>query len=252
MFSIHSRFATFSPAAWARWKATNKIPLSRLGIFRYGQKRWGVTSHRVEVFVQEKKIFQTKHIRYGFDHLTGALYLDATRRWIWFKLTLTTLWRPLFTVVQTVYRLTLLHLVITLARDYQKKRGCKTMRNHAVRSLVDIVRFPMYGIALTAITGTGMLLGPLFPALLYSCRNAAGRIENHLLWGEKRWRDVTHTMAPCLQPRHYVADMANCYPDCSPVVSYTKKLKAMIQNDHFPNEEVASVIPEIPSPGGSR
>ena len=63
--------------------------------------------------------------------------------------------------------------------------------------LTDIVRTPIYGVALTVLAVVGFILGLFGSEKIYDLRLLMGKIEQSLNWGKPH---TTWTLAPCFQP----------------------------------------------------
>ena len=72
----------------------------------------------------------------------------------------------------------------------------KNYLQKCIRPLVDLVRLPLYGVVLTLISLTGIILSPFHSISAYSIQELYGKVEQSLNWGEKQ---TFFTLAPSFQ-----------------------------------------------------
>lgn len=131
------------------------------------------------------------------DLNTGNAYLDCSPKKLWAKCAVLTLARPLNTCLKTLYHLAFpISIPIEIGRsiyaDVNNKRDPQSAKQisrnalkFAARSLADIVRTPVYGLAMTIMTLAGVLIGPFSSRNLYSIRKIVGNLEKGLNWGKQ-------------------------------------------------------------------
>ncbi len=103
--------------------------------------------------------------------------------------------RPLHSLAKTAY-----HCCLPLSMFFEIRSALHENRSvlQAVgRNLADVVRTPLYGLALTILAVVGLLFGLVCSERIYDIRAIAGRLEAHLNWGALR---TSTTLAPCFQP----------------------------------------------------
>lgn len=142
---------------------------------------------------------------FAIDLQTGDVYLDCSKRKIWAKCVVLTLGRPLCGLAKTIYHLFApisipveIFRAMSLGREQGKSSSeIAAMAWHSVKnSLADIIRTPLYTIAIIIVTLAGTIIGPFAPHKLYDIRALAGRLESDLNRGKQNdW-----TIAPCFQP----------------------------------------------------
>jgi hypothetical protein len=103
--------------------------------------------------------------------------------------------RPLHTVFKTLYH-ACLPLSLWVEGSSAQQRGVAVGAALA-RNIADIVRTPLYGLALTILAVVGCVFGGLGLERVYDVRALAGRVERSLNWGEPR---AAGALAPCFQP----------------------------------------------------
>jgi len=161
---------------------------------------WGKISYGFEGVVNgvERKIIFTDYI----DLTTYDLYKKKPSHA--FKVCATCcsmiFARPLKTVIKTCYHLC---FPISIPKEIyeaireERSRAIKDPAYHnrniflvgtiaAMKSLADIIRTPLYGVALTIISIAGVLIYHIKPALLHDLRKIHGKVELSLCWGNKQ------------------------------------------------------------------
>jgi hypothetical protein len=156
-----------------------------------------------------------KHLcAFAINLENGDIYLDCSKRKIWMKCVALTLGRPLFGFIKTIYHLS---LVISIPIEIYKaimKGRCEGLSTkeiaHAallnvIHNVVDIIRTPLYTIAMTIVTLVAVLIPAYDPRRLYDLRAVAARLENALNRGEDGfWRG-----AICFNPIDNIMNMSS-------------------------------------------
>lgn len=139
----------------------------------------------------------------------GDLYLDDDRKLIWFKSVLLTIGRPLHTIfAKTLYHALGIGIGIEVFHTVRGKQDKKQCLNNCVRELKDIIRTPLYGLAMTVVNIATVILSPFHPTVTYDLRRTAGKLEKDLLWGDT---DSNWILAPCFQPNANIQQIRNKY-----------------------------------------
>lgn len=142
---------------------------------------------------------------FTIDLNSGDIYLDCRKRKIWAKCAALTIGRPIFGITKTMYHLALplsipIEIYKSVIEDLQKKMSANQILKNSLRSikhnLTDIIRTPLYSLAMTIVTLSAVIIGPFAPSKLYDLRARVGRLENKLNRGE----DSIWNRAPCFQP----------------------------------------------------
>jgi hypothetical protein len=158
---------------------------------------------------------------------TGDIYLDCRRRKILAKhLTLSFL-RPLHTVIKTVWHASIIApLAVEIYKVAKGKQTVKELGINTLKSLADIVRTPLYGIAITITHIAAVILGCASPNTLYKTREIAGKLERDLLRVERIFDGGMWVVAPCFSPMRSILTKKN-----GKLLEPTKKeLKCKLRN----------------------
>lgn len=141
------------------------------------------------------------------DLQTGDMYLDCNEDKIWRKCVALCFARPLIGTAKTFYHLS---LPISIPVEIFKSLWEGALKEHSfyqitysawisvVNNITDIVRTPIYSVAMTVIAIQAVVIGLYDPIKLYDLREQAGRLENAL----NRGKESMWTCAPCFQPLH--------------------------------------------------
>ena len=106
------------------------------------------------LLVEHKEDLKSKQLNHistlCIDMQTGAIYLDCRRRKIFAKHLALCVGRPLYTIIKTLWHLTIIGPVVSIYIKFRaKKIDIKTAQVQLTQSFLDIVRVPLYGIAMT-------------------------------------------------------------------------------------------------------
>lgn len=132
----------------------------------------------------------------GIDKNDGV-YLDCRKRLIFAKILVSTAFRPLRGFVKTLYHLSMIPIAKAIFTGIQGKMTAKEVGVKSAQSIADIVRTPVYELAMVIVGLAGIITAFVAPTTLYKFREAIGKIEGAL------FREKFHpsTMAPCFQSR---------------------------------------------------
>jgi hypothetical protein len=165
------------------------------------ESKWG----RLVCHWHEKKT-SLDHIFTPLINLqTGEIYLDCSKKKIYAKFITHLLLRPIHIAFKTLY-----HLAIPLSIPYivyksikegkeenqDRKKIAQNCLKNCVKSLADIVRTPLYGIAMIIVNVAALVIGPLAPKTLYDFREMTGKLIPSLSW-QKTF--VEDDIFPCFQ-----------------------------------------------------
>lgn len=149
----------------------------------------------------------------NFDHIltplinlqTGDIYLDCSKKKIYAKFITHLILRPFHIAFKTLYHLAFpisfpYIVYTTIAKGKEEEQDKKEIAQHClkncVKSLADIVRTPLYGIAMVIINVAALIIGPLAPKTLYDFREMTGKLIQFLSWQEEF---VEEDIFPCFQ-----------------------------------------------------
>ena len=130
----------------------------------------------------------------------GDLYLDCTKGKIWTKFLLHIVLEPIILTGKIVFHGTGLATISGLYQEIQQikeeeqeQEQSISLKTKVIRCLtvigktgVDIVRIPVYGLAMEVVAIASLIIGPFAPKeILYEMRNIAGKIDLALHRGDK-------------------------------------------------------------------
>jgi hypothetical protein len=168
------------------------------------ESKWG----RLVCHWHEKK--DDKEIDHIFTPLINLensdIYLDCSKKKIYAKFLAHTFLRPIHVAFKTIYHLaipiSIPHIVcetISAGKEQQlnAKEIAKNCVKNSVNSLIDIIRTPLIGVAMTIVNVAALIIGPLAPKTLYTFREWTG----HLIHSLHRKNDlVLNDIFSCFQP----------------------------------------------------
>lgn len=128
----------------------------------------------------------------------GNIYNDDSKRLVYVKFAASLCFRPFHAVGYTLYSATLAHAAVIIFRGIRDQKPAGETLQKVVCSLADIVRTPVYEVAIMVVTIAGLLTVPLHPELVYDFRAVIARLNRELGWGKKV---ASHDYMPCMQPK---------------------------------------------------
>ena len=172
-----------------QWRAENPFIEE---IFLYPDGRDFCYGRIIAKWIERKEGKDLTHIcTFAFDFYNGDIFEDGRKRKIWTKCLLLNMGYPLAGFRKTLYHLILpLSIPVEIFRavqegiqhnDSPKQIAAKILRNVA-RNMADIIRTPLYTLALTVVTLSATIIGFFASRKLYTLRALAGRIELSLNW----------------------------------------------------------------------
>ncbi len=148
-----------------------------------------------EVFIKKQKFVISLDPKSPF---AGNIYNDDDKILVYTKFVASLVFRPVHTVAYTLYNATLIHAAVIIFKGIAKDKPASETLQKVVCSLVDIVRVPVYEVAIMIVTIVGILTAPFHPELVYDFRAVIGRLNRELGWGKK---EGGHDYMPCMQPK---------------------------------------------------
>lgn len=133
---------------------------------------------------------------------TGDIYIDCRRRKIFCKHLALLLVRPIHTLIKTLWHATIIGPLIAAIADNEPNLGTRMLY-----SLADIVRTPVYGLAMTITYLAGVILACVCPNILYRTRSLGGYLERKLLRANTReeLEDNQWAISLCFSPCKNIA-----------------------------------------------
>lgn len=195
MFAVDFKgYATQHP----QWQEENKIYIRDDDIYR-----------RLKFSAQKDE----KNVEYFFtvNVKTGEVYNTDCKRIIFFKHLILTIGRPVYTVIKTFYHASIIApLAYEVFKYVKKKQSASDLGMNMYRSCADIVRTPLYGLAMTITHIAALILGVISPNTLYKTREIIGKLERELMWGLKPFSHhileiPMGYLSPCFSPIKNVA-----------------------------------------------
>jgi hypothetical protein len=138
---------------------------------------------------------------------TGDIYLDCSKRKIYVKFIVHSIIRPVLILGKTLYHaaffISIPHIIAeTIARGKKNELAggeiAKQCVKNSFKSLADIIRTPLYGVAMEVVSATALIVGPLAPRTLYTLREAIGALVRSLNWNDRQ--DYMNDLFMCFQP----------------------------------------------------
>ena len=131
---------------------------------------------------------------------SGEYFFPDSRKLIKIKFGYHLVLTPIYIVAKTILHVLLpLSLPITIKQTLMKNKELKAFElttlcfKESFKSLADIVRTPLYGVALLIVDLAALTLIPFDTTLIYDLRSLSGKLEKSLEWGRKK------TFFPCFQ-----------------------------------------------------
>lgn len=131
----------------------------------------------------------------GLDKQNNV-FLDCRKRLIFSKVFFSTLARPIHGIIKICYHLSMIPVAKAIFLGLRDNiSGKETLKNIAL-SFADIIRTPLYEIAMSIVGLAGILIAPFAPTTIYKCREIIGKLETTL------FREKFHCFAltPCFTP----------------------------------------------------
>lgn len=154
----------------------------------------------------EKKTGDSKKIVVCSDYSSsffGNLYNTDTKIAVYGKLMGLVFFRPFQYTVKFFYHASLLAVAYEIFEGIRKKTGIAVVFQRSICACVDIVRTPIYGVAITAITIAGVLGAPFHSDFIYDVRAVNDRLIRELHWGRPK-KDIYEF--PCMLSSRNIMD----------------------------------------------
>lgn len=182
---------------------------------------------------------------------TGEIWIDCSRRKIFIKHLSMVFWRPIDTVLRTLWHLT---IVGPLANEiYKCVEGEQTLKDlgiNTLRSLADIVRTPLYGIAMTVMHVAAVVLGIFSPNTLYETRAIIGDMERSYHRVDNILDAESHVPTQCFSPwRNLILDINRKIVDDKKTIKrrlkgFAESQLRFLQHNRFPCNNYGLLYPK--------
>jgi len=131
------------------------------------------------------------------DGSSREIYTDCSPQKILVKFTLHLFIRPIFTLIKTIYFLSLYPIFVEIAHCFQSKESREEKIRRIFKPVAEIFLTPLYGLILTICTVAIIVTSLFSEEWIYDGRKLLGQIELMSNWGIPR---TLWTLAPCFQP----------------------------------------------------
>lgn len=186
------------------WDIARKYCFNREG----DPKRWG---RIVCPWYEKKEMALVQNIAVPLVDLElGTIWVETSKTAVYIKFCAQVIIRPIYSICKTAYHIWLpfsipYEIAIGIEEGFSKKIGfVKTAKLCCLRSLksiADIARTPLYGLALTVHALAAVIILPFKAHMAYEMMQTSGKIEQSLYWGKHL---APGTLFRCFQPFNHV------------------------------------------------
>lgn len=127
----------------------------------------------------------------------GNLYNDDPKWGIYIKFGLSALARPVHLLAKTAYHLFQLGAIRGLIRGVQTREKTSLIMQRVLRSEMNIIRTPIYEIAMEIVALVALVSSPFKATLLYDFRAFTGQLSHELFWGKRL--SLPADLTPCMR-----------------------------------------------------
>ncbi|MBA3236899.1 MAG: hypothetical protein H0T62_00930 [Parachlamydiaceae bacterium] len=137
---------------------------------------------------------------------TGEIFLGDERYVIFIKHVALLIFRPIQLTFKTLWHASLIGpLIVELHNFLNDKQTFEQFKENNLNSLCDIIRTPIYGVAMLTVHLAGIILGIFCPETLYYTRDLVGQLERELLRLDCVQNTVAslspyESLSPCFSP----------------------------------------------------
>ena len=144
---------------------------------------------------------------------TGEIFLDCRRRKIFAKNLTLILLRPFHIAIKTLWHACIVGpAAFEIYKTLDGKQTAGQALKNSFHSLTDIVRTPVYGLAMVITSIAAVIIGPLSPNFLYKSRRAIGWLERRMHRVEVIF-DAPTSLSRCFSPIGNIATIHNQWED---------------------------------------
>jgi hypothetical protein len=157
---------------------------------------------------------------------TGEIFMDCSKSKIFRKHLALVFGRPVITIIKTLWHLSIVGpLIPQLGDTLLGKQTVVSLLKNTVYSLTDIVRTPLYGIAMTIIHIAALVLACIDSNSLYYTRDLAGWLERKMLRMDTNPKKNDWSISPCFSPFCNLAEKVKLAEEKNePLLSITQSI----------------------------
>lgn len=145
---------------------------------------------------------------------TGEIFLDCRRRKIFVKDLCLIVARPIVYAIKTLWHASIIGpLALEIRETYRGKQTKKEAAINTVKSLMDIIRTPLYGTAMVITQIFGTIIGIFAPNTLYYSRDMVGKLGRALLRVDRMGNGGVWAFDPCFSPFQNLVRQGNTQED---------------------------------------
>lgn len=168
---------------------------------------------------------------------TGELYLDCRKRKIFVKHLVLSVLRPLNTCMMTIWHASIIApLAVEILAVIRGNQSIRDLGINTAESLADIIRTPLYGLAITVVHVAAIILAPISPNSLYKTREIAGKLERKMLRVESILHADAWLVVHCFSP---VSNISIRRPE-----TFAKQVISFRRNHSFIFNDCGKILPE--------
>jgi hypothetical protein len=130
----------------------------------------------------------------------NGIYIDDRPKKIYAKIFFQCLCRPIHLIVKSVHHLLMIPVFYEISKTLSNKQTFKECLIHSIRSIVDIIRTPLFDLVNIVISIAILLFSSFNSDLIFTGRRMLGEIEKISNWGVK---NTPWTLTSCFQPYEF-------------------------------------------------
>ncbi|MBA3236900.1 MAG: hypothetical protein H0T62_00935 [Parachlamydiaceae bacterium] len=156
---------------------------------------------------------------------TGEIFKGDERYSIYAKHIASLIGRPIHLCIKTLWHASIIGPVLyELKMLYTGEQTQDQFEENIKNSFIDIIRTPLYGIAMLATQIAGIILGIFCPNVLYYTRDYVGRMERYLLRVEELDQEYCSfspykSITPCFSPNSHFMRVRDVSRENFPIYS---------------------------------
>jgi hypothetical protein len=161
-------------------------------------RRWAKVKYTTEIEAKKRELCTHRYILCidPQSSYAGNLYNEDVKAILYAKFAVSIPWRFVHMGVKTLYHFTLIGVARAIFDGVRKKNPPKAFAQRIVRTVMDIVRTPLYESIMLIVAVTALLTAPFKPTLLYDYRAFTGDLARALFWGRRP--AIPENLTPCM------------------------------------------------------